>query len=93
MTQASAYNKQIMCGEDILARIAFAEDGGLDRLHRLIIDTINDLVGQVSNLSDKCKATTSRVCKEEITAMSVGGNTTMIHLFLGIHPKTIRSFP
>ena len=93
LTQASAYNKQIMCGEDILARIAFAEDGGLDRLHRLIIDTINELLAQVSNLSDKCKATNTRVCKEEITAMSVGGNTTMVHLFLGIHPKTIRYDP
>ena len=57
VTQASAYNKQIMCGEDILARIAFAEDGGLDRLHRLVIDTINSLLTQVSNNSDKCKAT------------------------------------
>jgi uncharacterized 2Fe-2S/4Fe-4S cluster protein (DUF4445 family) len=93
VTQASAYNKQIMCGEDILARIAFAEDGGLDRLHRLIINTINDLLAQVCNMSDKCKATNTRVCKEEITAMSVGGNTTMIHLFLGIHPKTIRYDP
>jgi uncharacterized 2Fe-2S/4Fe-4S cluster protein (DUF4445 family) len=93
VTQASAYNKQIMCGEDILARIAFAEDGGLDRLQRLIIDTINDLLLQVSNNSDKCKATNTRVCKEEITAMAVGGNTTMVHLFLGIHPKTIRYDP
>jgi uncharacterized 2Fe-2S/4Fe-4S cluster protein (DUF4445 family) len=93
VTQASAYNKQIMCGEDILARIAFAEDGGLDRLHRLIIDTINQLLTQVSNNSDKCKATNSRVCKEEITAMAVGGNTTMVHLFLGLHPKTIRYDP
>jgi uncharacterized 2Fe-2S/4Fe-4S cluster protein (DUF4445 family) len=47
----------------------------------------------VSNNSDKCKATNTRVCKEEITAMAVGGNTTMVHLFLGIHPKTIRYDP
>ncbi|HEY3421404.1 MAG TPA: ASKHA domain-containing protein [Methanomassiliicoccales archaeon] len=93
VTQASAYNKQIMCGEDILARIAFAEDGGLDRLHQLVIDTINNLLTQVSNNSDKCKATNTRVCKEEITAMAVGGNTTMVHLFLGLHPKTIRYDP
>jgi uncharacterized 2Fe-2S/4Fe-4S cluster protein (DUF4445 family) len=93
VTQASAYNKQIMCGEDILARITFAEDGGLERLHRLILDTINNLLAQVCNLSDKCKATNTRVCKEEITAMSVGGNTTMVHLFLGLHPKTIRYDP
>ncbi|MGD0817485.1 MAG: ASKHA domain-containing protein [Methanomassiliicoccales archaeon] len=93
ITQASAYNKQIMCGEDILARIAFAEDGGLERLHRLVIDTINNLLAQVSNQSDKCKGTNRRVCREEITAMSVAGNTTMIHLFLGIHPKTIRYDP
>ena len=93
VTQASAYNKQIMCGEDILARIAFAEDGGLERLNRLILDTINDLLTQVGNNSDKCKATSSRVCKEEILSMAVGGNTTMIHLFLGIHPRTIRYDP
>ncbi len=93
VTQASAYNKQVMCGEDILARIAFAEDGGLGRLNKLVIDTINDLLVQVSNQSDKCKGTNSRVCREEITAMAVGGNTTMIHLFLGIHPKTIRYDP
>ncbi len=93
VTQASAYNKQIMCGEDILARIAFAEDGGLDRLHLLVIDTINNLLAQVCNMSDKCKAAVTRVCKEEITAMAVSGNTTMIHLFLGIHPKTIRYAP
>ena len=47
----------------------------------------------MSNNSDKCKATNNRVCKEEITAMAVGGNTTMIHLFLGLHPKTIRYDP
>ena len=93
ITQASAYNKQIMCGEDILARIAFAEDGGLERLHRLIIGTVNGLLAEVSNLSDKCKATNTRVCKEEITAMAVGGNTTMIHLFLGVQPRTIRYDP
>jgi uncharacterized 2Fe-2S/4Fe-4S cluster protein (DUF4445 family) len=93
VTQASAYNKQIMCGEDILARIAFAEDGGLDRLQQLVIDTINHLLGQVSDSSDKCKATNTRVCKEEITAMAIGGNTTMVHLFLGLHPRTIRYDP
>ena len=93
ITQASAYNKQIMCGEDILARIAFAEDGGLERLHRLIIGTVNGLLAEVSNLSDKCKATNTRVCKEEMTAMAVGGNTTMIHLFLGVQPRTIRYDP
>ena len=93
VTQASAYNKQIMCGEDILARISFAEDGGLDRLRKLIIETINELLAQVSNNSDKCTGTNSRVCKEEILSMAVGGNTTMIHLFLGLHPKTIRYDP
>jgi uncharacterized 2Fe-2S/4Fe-4S cluster protein (DUF4445 family) len=93
VAQASDYNKQIMCGEDILARIAFAEDGGLKRLQQLIQESIDYLISQVVVLSDICTANGKKVCREEVTAMSIAGNTTMIHLLLGLHPKQIRYDP
>jgi uncharacterized 2Fe-2S/4Fe-4S cluster protein (DUF4445 family) len=93
LAQASDYNKQIMCGEDILSRIAFAEDGGLRRLNRLLSETINSLIAQVVVQGDACVPKGKRVCREEITAMVVAGNTTMVHLFLGLHPGTIRYAP
>lgn len=93
IAQASDYNKQIMCGEDVLARIAFAEDGGLERLRQLILESIDYLISQVVVLSDVCKPTSKKVCREEVTAMSIAGNTIMIHLFLGLHPKQIRYQP
>jgi uncharacterized 2Fe-2S/4Fe-4S cluster protein (DUF4445 family) len=93
LAQASDYNKQIMCGEDILARIAFAEDGGLQRLNRLLAETINSLIAQVVVQGDVCVPRGKRVCREEITCMAVAGNTTMIHLFLGLNPRGIRYDP
>ncbi|OPY33086.1 MAG: Na(+)-translocating NADH-quinone reductase subunit F [Methanomassiliicoccales archaeon PtaU1.Bin124] len=93
IAQASDYNKQIMCGEDVLARIAFAEDGGLERLRQLILESIDYLISQVVVLSDVCRPTVKKVCREEVTAMSIAGNTTMIHLLLGLHPKQIRYEP
>ena len=93
VSQASDYNKQIMCGEDILARIAFAEDGGLKRLQQLIQESIDYLISQVVVLSDICTATGKKVCREEVSAMAIAGNTTMIHILLGLHPKQIRYDP
>ena len=41
---AGAYNKQIACGEDVISRIIYAKrKGGLERLQKLAIETINDL--------------------------------------------------
>ncbi|MCE5295774.1 MAG: ASKHA domain-containing protein [Euryarchaeota archaeon] len=93
VAQASDYNKQIMCGEDVLARIAFAEDGGLERLRQLILESIDYLISQVVILSEVCRPDGRKVCREEVTAMAIAGNTTMVHLLMGLHPKQIRYDP
>ncbi|MDD1702157.1 MAG: 2Fe-2S iron-sulfur cluster-binding protein, partial [Methanoregula sp.] len=38
---ASNYNRQISCGEDILARVNFAKKNGIDKLQALAIESIN----------------------------------------------------
>jgi uncharacterized 2Fe-2S/4Fe-4S cluster protein (DUF4445 family) len=93
IAKTSDYNKQIACGEDVLSRITYAEEGGLERLNNMIIGTINELISQACKESEKSLGSGNRVIREEITSMSVAGNTTMIHLFLRLDPRSIRYEP
>jgi uncharacterized 2Fe-2S/4Fe-4S cluster protein (DUF4445 family) len=93
VAQASDYNQQISCGEDVLSRIAYAEEGGLARLNELIVGTVNNLISEACGESEKRLGPGKKVSREEITSMSVAGNTTMIHLFLRLDPRNIRYEP
>lgn len=81
---SSNYNKQIVCGEDVLARIMYAEenDNGLAKLTELIIETINYLITEFPNID-----------RNKISWINVAGNTVMTHLFLGLEPYYIRREP
>ena len=75
-------NPQIAIGPDVLARIHHADSpGGLKELNRLIIGGLNTAVGQI------CR--TAGIEPSDICAMSVAGNTSMTHLFLGLEPRWI----
>ncbi len=83
---ASAYNAQISCGEDVISRIIYTKkEGGLEHLQRLVIQTINE---RLHKLAERNKVDLS-----EIYAMTVAGNSTMIHLFLALDPAFIRLEP
>lgn len=82
LAQAADYNGQIKLGEDILSRIMVArEKAGLLELQALIVHTINKLI------HDLC--TQASLKAGDITAVCIGANTTMVHLFLGLNPSTI----
>ncbi len=84
---AAEYNGQISCGEDVISRIIYAtkQEGGLDHLQRLVVQTIN---GRIVELVER-----NGIDAAEIDKMTVAGNTTMIHLFLGLWPESIRLEP
>ena len=83
---ASAYNGQIACGEDVISRMIYARrEGGLDTLEGLVMDTINGLIDDIS--------TRQGLIAEDLLAMTVAGNPTMAHLFLGLDPQHIRLEP
>ena len=83
---ASAYNKQIACGEDVISRIIYAKrKRGLDRLQRLAVETINDLLEELQQRNG--------IELYEIHEMTVAGNTTMTHLLLGLDPQYLRAEP
>ena len=80
------YNAQIKCGIDIISRINYANRAGrLEELRQLILKTINNLIKQVGD--------DHNVSPEEISNAVVSGNTTMIHLLLGLNPEYIRLEP
>jgi uncharacterized 2Fe-2S/4Fe-4S cluster protein (DUF4445 family) len=87
LSTASEYNRQMKAGDDVISRISYAEEGGLAELKDLIIGTINLLVQEARASS------TEPVDEREITSFAIAGNTTMIHLLLGLDPKRIRYEP
>ncbi len=82
LSETSFDNPQISVGPDILTRIHFAStDQGLKELNHLIISKLNR---EISTICHSCN-----LKPENIYLMSIAGNTTMTHLFMGIKPHYI----
>jgi uncharacterized 2Fe-2S/4Fe-4S cluster protein (DUF4445 family) len=80
------YNAQITRGSEISARIEHAKTSvKLEELRTLVLQTINHLITEL--------VTDSKISLDSIFALSITGNTTMIHLFLGLSPKYIKENP
>jgi len=80
------FNGQISYGEDVISRIMYAEkSGGLDTLQRVVVETINRVVNKAVKKSG--------VDKENISTITIAGNTTMTQLLLAIDPRYLRRSP
>lgn len=87
----STYNQQIIYGEDVLTRITYAEENGVQKLTKAIIDAISGLIPKACESASR--KLVHRLSPTEIISASVSGNPTMIHFFLGLDPKHIRYEP
>ena len=86
MSQKADYNGQIARGEDVISRIIYASKGnGLQELQQLVVKTLNRLLEKA--------AKERSISTDEIYKVVVAGNSTMIHLFAGIPPASIRLMP
>jgi uncharacterized 2Fe-2S/4Fe-4S cluster protein (DUF4445 family) len=86
MASASGYNGQIAYGEDVISRIIYASKSpGLTQLGEAVRQTIDTLLDQLSKRTG--------ISPDRILKMTVAGNTTMTHLFLGLPPASIRLAP
>ena len=85
--QAGTFNRQAGMGDDVISRIVYTEEekDGLAEIQKVVIETINDLLDEIYEEQG--------ITAEDVSAMMVAANTTMIHLFLGIEPKFIRREP
>ncbi len=84
--QVAEYNGQIARGEDIISRIIYAgKDNGGEELRQRVLETINGLI------ETACRQVSVR--PEAIVKAAIAGNSTMMHLFLGLPPASIRLAP
>ncbi len=86
LSQFGDFNAQISYGEDVISRIVYAEkEGGMERLREVVMDTINKVLGKLF--------IRAKIDAEEISTITLAGNTTMTQLLLGVNPKYIRRAP
>ncbi|MCD6291185.1 MAG: DUF4445 domain-containing protein [Anaerolineae bacterium] len=80
-------NPQVTYGEDLMSRVSFAmsEVEGLDRMHRAIIEGLNDVADRA--------ARSAGITRQEITDLVLVGNTVMHHVLLGIDPRELGGMP
>jgi uncharacterized 2Fe-2S/4Fe-4S cluster protein (DUF4445 family) len=82
----TAYNDQLVCGLDVISRINYAQKPNhLEELRTRVLRSINQLIQQVSESHD--------IKQQTICNGVIAGNTTMIHLLLGLKPEYIRMEP
>ena len=83
----SAMNPQITFGEDLMSRISYVmmNEDGTEKMHDAVIKALNKLAGQAAH--------TAGLKVRDIHEMVVAGNTTMIHLFLGVDPRELGGAP
>jgi len=80
------FNGQISYGEDVITRIVYAEKpGGLEKLSEVVLATINKVIAKIIKKSG--------VDPDEISTITLSGNTTMTQLMLRIDPRSIRRAP
>lgn len=84
--QVAEYNGQIARGEDVISRIIYAsKNGGENEMRELVLDTIDQL------LAKACKRLNAH--PSEVVKATISGNSTMMHLLLGIPAASIRLSP
>ncbi len=82
---ASGHNSQAACGDDVINRIVCSEKDGVSKLKKMAVSTINNLSARaLSSLEET---------HNNIENVVISGNTTMIHLLLGIDAAYIRREP
>lgn len=80
LARADLENGQIRYGADILTRIHHAAgDEGLAELHQAIIGSVNELAAKLAGLAG--------LDVSGVRALSVSGNTSMVHFFLNLNPR------
>ena len=86
MAEYGDFNKQIGFGEDVITRLIYAEKpGGLEKLHEVSLETINNILRKIIN--------DAGIDPEQILLVTLAGNTTMTQLMLKVDPKYIRRSP
>lgn len=84
--QAADYNGQMSYGDDVISRIVHSQkEGGLKTLQKAVVATMNNIIRGLLKRH--------KLPVEDISHLTLAGNTTMTHLIYAIDPKYIRLAP
>lgn len=82
LAEASALNRQITYGEELLTRTAYAKTAaGTQHLRAAAVESINEVIGKLT--------TTAQVPSSSIIDLCIAGNTVMSHLLLGLDTRKL----
>jgi len=86
MAERAEYNRQVEYGDDVITRIVYAQKAeGQKKLQSLVVYSINQVIdGLVKEIYGS---------KKSISCIVAAGNTTMMHLLLGVETRHIREAP
>jgi uncharacterized 2Fe-2S/4Fe-4S cluster protein (DUF4445 family) len=95
LAKDSCYNPQMSYGEDVIARIVYAEKPkGLAMMQTLVAEAINKIInGMMREANPPDNYGHGSIGRDEINSVTIAGNTTMTHLFLELEPDNIRRSP
>ena len=80
------FNGQISYGEDVISRIMYAEKpGGMETLQQVVVKTANTIIKTIIKRAG--------IDPDEISTITLAGNTTMTQLLLKVNPSFIRRSP
>ncbi len=84
---AASANPQRRFGEDVISRITHANEhaSGLETLQKTVVDEINALMARCL---ETCGAD-----RDDVDEVCVVGNTTMVQIFMGVHPHGLGFSP
>lgn len=80
---ASCLNPQQAYGADVISRIEAANAGKLSAMQSCVIDAVRDLIEKLSIAPETVRE----------LPLIVSGNTTMLHLFCGVSPAGMGTYP
>ncbi|MDY6914251.1 MAG: ASKHA domain-containing protein [Planctomycetota bacterium] len=85
--RAAKYNSQVRYGADVIRRIIFATQSqdNENALREAIVGDLNELIGEL--------VSKHRLGGNDISLVAAAGNTTMLHLVLGLPAENIRKEP
>ena len=95
LARGGEYNGQLAYGEDVISRIIYGEkEEGLARMQELVVATINGIIDRLLAMAQPADlGAKGAISREEITSITLAGNTTMTHLLLQLEPHNIRRAP
>ncbi len=83
----SLMNPQSVYGADVITRIQYCseQEEGTVRLQGLVMDAVNREIAAF--------LASAELSQEDLVKVTVSGNTTMLHLFLGVNPRSLALVP